>query len=259
MQPREAKESQLNRTVLGWTLAILTILASAPAHAQGQTRDEDWKIAVYPVFAWVPIGISIDVNVPPITGGGGSGPEFGGKIADGRFDGAFFGGLSAAKGHWRIDTDGLWAAVGGDRAESPVLRVDVDAFYIHGSVGRRIFSDVFVTGGVRHLALKYDIELNGREFERKPGFWDPLIGVAWHHPVGDKLDLHATFEGGGFGVGSDSEIATAFRFDWKPATHFGITGGYSLLSFKVSHTVADREFKAKQTMHGPLVGIGLYF
>ena len=81
MQPREAKESQLNRTVLGWTLAIFTSLASAPAQAQAQTTsDDDWKIAVYPVFAWVPIGISIDVNVPPITGGGGSGPEFGGKI-----------------------------------------------------------------------------------------------------------------------------------------------------------------------------------
>jgi len=250
----------LNRAIVGWTLALFTLLASAAAHAQGQTtRDDDWKIAVYPVLAWVPTTIDIDVNVPPVSGGGGSGPEFGGKIAEGRFDGAFFGGLSAAKGNWRIDSDVLWAAVGGDRAENPVLRVDIDAFYGHVSAGRRIFSDVFVTGGVRRMAVKYEIELNGRDFERKPGFWDPLIGVAWHHPVGNALDLHAVFEGGGFGVGSDSEIASSFRLDWKPTTHFGLTAGYSLLTFKLSHTVADREFTAKQTLHGPVVGIGLYF
>ena len=120
-------------------------------------------------LAWVPISINIDVNVPPIDGGGGSGPEFGGKIAESRFDGAFFGGVSATNGNWRIDADCLWAAVGGDRAELPVLRVDVDAIYGHGSLGRRVAPDVYVTGGIRRMATKYEIELDGREFERKPG------------------------------------------------------------------------------------------
>ena len=104
-----------------------------PGRAAAQS--DDWKIAIYPAFAWIPISIGIDVNVPPVSGGGGSGPEFGGKIVEGRFDGAFFGGMSAAKGKWRIDADGLWAAVGGDRAERPVLRVDVDAIYAHASGG----------------------------------------------------------------------------------------------------------------------------
>ena len=108
------------------------------------------------------------------------------------------------------------------------------------------------------MATKYDIELDGREFERKPGFWDPLIGVGWHKG-GDTVEWHATFEGGGFGVGSDVDISTAIRLDWKPTTHFGITAGYNLLYFKLSHTVADRTFTAKQTLHGPIVGIGLYF
>ena len=47
--------------------------------------------------------------------------------------------------------------------------------------------------------------------------------------------------------------------DWKPTTHFGITAGYNLLYFKLSHTVGDRTFTAKQTLHGPIVGIGFYF
>jgi hypothetical protein len=240
------------------SIAVIAVALALPGAAQAQSgSSDDWKIAVYPVLAWVPISIDIEVNVPPVSGGGGS-PERG-KIAEGRFDGAFFGGVTASNRNWFFDFDGLWAAVGGDRPENPILRVDVDAFYGHASAARRIFSDVYVTGGVRRMAVKYEIELNGREFERKPGFWDPLIGVAWHHAAGDKFDLHAYLEGGGFGVGSDSEFSTGFRFDWKPATHFGITGGYNLLTFKLSNTVADREFTAKQTLHGPTLGIGLYF
>ena len=239
-------------------LAVIILLASAmPALAQAQ--DDDWKIAIYPVFGWLPLGIGIDVNVPPISGGGGSGPEFGGKIVDGRFDGAFFGGLSAAKGNWRIDADGLWAAVGGDRPDRPSLRVDVDAIYGHASLGLKLYSDLYATVGVRRIALKYDIDLAGREFSRKPGLWDPLVGVAWHRAAGNKLDFHATFEGGGFGVGADVDIATGVRLDWKPATHFGLAAGYNLLYLKFSNTVGDRTFTAKQTMHGPAFGIGLYF
>ena len=247
--------------LLRWSLAALVALGCLrPVAAAAQaTSPDDWKIAIYPILAWVPIGISIDVNVPPVSGGGGSGPEFGGKIVDGRFDGAFFGGLSAAKGNWRIDADVLWAAVGGDRIERPLLRVDLDAIYGHASGGRRIVSDLYATVGIRRMVLKYDILLAERPFAREPGLWDPLIGAGWHHAVNDKLDVHASLEGGGFGVGADVDISTAVRIDWKPTTHFGITGGYSLLYFKLSNTVANRTFTAKQTLHGPVVGIGFYF
>jgi hypothetical protein len=239
----------------GLLMAILALASARPAAAQ----TDDWKIAVYPAYAWIPISIGIDVNVPPISGGGGSGPDFGGKIVDGRFDGAFFGGMSAAKGKWRVEVDGLWAAVGGDRAERPTLRVDVDAIYGHASGGYLLANDFYATVGIRRMALKFDIDLDGRQFDRKPGFWDPLIGVGWHHADGKKLDLHATVEGGGFGVGADADLSGAVRLDWKPLTHFGVTAGYSLLYFKIENTVGDRTFTAKQTMHGPVIGIGFYF
>jgi hypothetical protein len=159
----------------------------------------------------------------------------------------------------RIDADGMWAAFGGDRPERPILNVDVDAIYAHASLGYKVYSDLYATVGVRRMALKYEIQLGDREFSRKPGLWDPLVGVGWHHAAGNKLDVHATFEGGGFGVGSDTDISTALRLDWKPTTHFGLTGGYSLLYFTLSNTIGDRTFTAKQTLHGPIVGLGLYF
>jgi hypothetical protein len=239
------------------SIAIALCALMAPRTVSAQVPDDGWRVSVYPVLVWVPLGIGIDVNLPPTDGGGG--PDFGGEIIDGRFDGAFMGGVSAAKGAWRIDLDGMWAAVGGDRPERPTLTVDVDAIYGHASGGRKILPDLYVTAGVRRFALDYDIVLNGREFSRKPGVWDPLIGVGWHRLAGNKLELHATFEGGGFGVGADTDVASTFRLDWKPATHFGLTGGYTFLYFKISDEALGRTFTVKQTLHGPIVGIGLYF
>ena len=37
-------------------------------------------------------------------------------------------------------------------------------------------------------------------FERKPGVWDPIVGLAWHTQR-RHYEVHALFEGGGFGAG----------------------------------------------------------
>lgn len=252
------------RCLRGALSAFLLIASSGSALAQsapsGSTspQDDGWRFSVYPVLAWLPYNVHIDVNLPPVGGGGGGGQ--GGSILNSHFEGAFLAGFSATNGVWRVDTDGLGAAVGGDREpERPNLSVNVDVIYGHGTVGRRIAPDFFVTAGIRRIALKYDVTIGTlAPFTRKPGVWDPLVGVAWHRER-KHLDWHGVFEGGGFGAGSDVDLSATFRLDWKPTTHFGITGGYSLLYFKVSQDVANQTFVAKQTFSGPIVGIGLYF
>jgi hypothetical protein len=241
--------------VAGLVAAPVTAAAQGQPPAAGPAPADGWRIAVYPVLAWIPSGIDIDVKLDPGDGDGG----FEGDIVDGRFDGAFLGGLSLQKGAWRLDADGVWAAVGGDRPERPQLRVDVDVIYFHVSGGRRIYKDLYATGGVRRLALNYDIEVAGSQnFERKPGVWDPLVGVGWH-TFGPRFEFHAAFEAGGFGVGTDVEYAGSFRMDWKPFTHVGLTAGYQWLYFDLEDTVRNRTFRVEQTLQGPIVGLGLYF
>ncbi len=156
-------------------------------------------------------------------------------------------------------TEGSLVKKGGDRPQNPSLAVAVDVIYAHGMGGVKVYKDLYVTGGVRRYALKYNIKLAGYpDFERKPGVWDPLIGIGYHH-VGDKLEVHTTFDGGGFGVGADVDIAADFRLDWKPIPHFGLVGGYQVLYLKASDTLVGKTFTFKQTLHGPLVGIGIYF
>ncbi len=248
------------RALLLIVVGLLSLWAG-PAAAQTQApttggKNDGWRVAVYPVLAWVPLSIGMDVSVPPSDTGGDGG---GGKIVDSRFDGAFFGGVSADNTVWRVDADGLWAAFGGDRPERPILKVDVDVIYFHAVAGRAVAKDFYVTGGVRRLALKYDIKLGDRpDFSRKPGVWDPIVGLGYHR-VGEKLEFHGVFEGGGFGVGTDVELNGSFRADWKPVRHFGLTAGYNLLYFKLTNTVLNRDFTVTQTVHGPIVGIGLYF
>jgi hypothetical protein len=241
--------------------------ASALMQPMPVTNDEgEWKFTIYPILAWVPLNLEIEVEGPfDLGGGGGSGGgtgggggQVGGKIVDKRFDGAFLAGFAATNDTWRVDFDGVYAAVGGDRV-TPLLVVDVNLIYMHATLSREIAGGVFVTGGVRRVALKYDINfLDFATFTRKPGIWNPLVGLAYHK-VGDTLEFHAHTEYGGFGVGADSDFGLGARLDWKPWDHFGFTAGYSLVALKFTEDIGPFEFSAKQTIGGPVVGIGLYF
>jgi len=247
----------VTRTVLA-AAAMAAAVSTGTASAQTGTSvpaSEGWHVAVYPILVWVPLGIEIDVVLPPTDGGDSDR----GSIVDGRFDGAYLGGVAATNGTWRIAGNVIWAAVGGDRAERPLLTVDADIIYGYGTVGHAIAKNLFVTGGVRRVALKYVVQLGDRpSFERKPGVWDLLIGIAYQH-IGKAVEVHASFDGGGFGVGADVDLGGTFRVDLKPTRHFGITAGYSLLYFDVTNSDSGRDFSVKQTLHGPVFGIGLYF
>ena len=232
--------------------------AIAPARAQDDrstTTSGGWNITVHPILVWVPLGIDINVDVPP-DGGDGGGV---GSIIESRWDGAFFGGVTAENGTWRLEGYGIWAGWGGDRLERPSLVVDLDLVYGEGKVGRRVARDFYVTGGLRRVALKYDITLGEvPHIAREPGVWDPLVGLGWHR-VGRKVEWHASFDAGGFGAGSDLDIGSGVRVDWKPLPHFGFAAGYNFLYLKVSDTKAGRKVTVTPSVHGPTVGIGLYF
>ena len=128
------------RIVCYLPLAIaLQLAAAAPALSQTYDPANGWSVTVYPIYAWVPLGIDIKVELPDtdLDGDGAS-------IIDSRFDGAYFGGIQATNGRFRIEADGLWAAVGGDRPELPVLEVDADAVYFHAAASVRVVSDLYL-------------------------------------------------------------------------------------------------------------------
>lgn len=228
--------------------------------AQAAPSPGDLKVSIYPILLWVPAFTATTVvppfpdapNGPDLPGGSGS--------TSPSFDGAWLAGVSLEKAIWRIDVDGIWAALVTTR-DRPLLNVDLDLLYGHVSGGVKIYKSLYVTGGVRRVSLNYDITLGDRpqHFVRKPGIWDPLVGLGWHGALGSRWTLHVLGEGGGFGAGADVDLSGGVRADLKIVSHFGLTFGYSALYLKLSDTVLARTFEVKQTLHGPVVGLGLYF
>jgi hypothetical protein len=72
---------------MNWRRLLALALFGALAMGQpaaAQTSGDGWRFAVYPVLGWVPLGIEIDVDVPPHDGGDGGAAD----IIDGRLDAA---------------------------------------------------------------------------------------------------------------------------------------------------------------------------
>ena len=204
--------------VCTYVLAAAVVLGVAgAAGAQTQTTatssgsDDGWKVNVYPLLDWVPLGIGIDVSLPPTGGSGGGGRSSTGGLT----------GRSSADSPCRTDSGESTPADCGPPSaatagQSDVKRSMSDVIYAHAMGGFKVYKDLYVKGGVRRYALKNDIALAGYGgSQRKPGVWDPLIGLGYHY-AGEKLEVHVTFDGGGFGVGADVDIASAFQVDWKP-------------------------------------------
>ena len=235
-----------------------TLTSESPS--QTATASDDMKISVYPILLWVP-AFTATTTVPPFPDVP-NGPDLPGGTGStsASFDGAALAGFSLEKANWRIDADGIWAALVTQR-ERPLLNVDLDVLYGHVSGGVKVYKGLYVTGGVRRLALKYDIQLGDRpqHFIRKPGIWDPLVGLAWHSALGSRFTLGVIGEGGGFGAGADVDLGGVVRADVKLFKHVGLTFGYSVLYLELSDTVLQRTFEVKQTLHGPVLGLGLYF
>ena len=220
----------------------------------------DMKVSVYPILLWVP-AFTATTTVPafPDAPDGPDRPGGSGSTSP-SLDGAFGAGVSIEKANWRLDADGVWGALTTTR-DRPLLNVDLDIIYGHVSGGVKIFKSLYATGGVRRVALEYDIQLADRpqHFGRKVGIWDPLVGLGWHGTLGSRWTLRVVGEGGGFGIGADVDLGGSVRADLKIASHVGLTFGYGVLYLKLSDTVLQRTFVVKQTLHGPVLGLGLYF
>lgn len=238
--------------ITGLLFLIGTTLAR-PIMAQDPDR---LQVNIYPILVWAPV-FGADVNLPSLPNVPGGGTD---QSGTGYFNGAYFAGVDIVKGKWLVEADGLWAGLNGERTATPKLNVDLDVIYGHGAVGLRMYKGLYLTGGVRRVALHYDIKLaDYPEFSRKPGIWDPLVGLEYRCSLGRKWKLIAGVDGGGFGVGADEDVAAKARLDWRFANHFGATFGYGFLYVKLSNTVASRTFTASQSLNGPVLGFGIYF
>ncbi len=220
-----------------------------------------WQISIYPVFAWAPIfGISTkELPSSPGGGGGGGGSLLPPSDTSSSLNGAAFAGFRVEKSKWSTDGTVLWAGLSSER-NNPFARISVDAIFGQLMAGREIVPNLFLEGGFRRIALNLSLRLGDfPTVSGKPGVWDPLVGLTYRRQLTKKWKVLAHADGGGFGVGSDVDIAATARAEWQFARHFGIAMGYGVLHLDITRTVAQRSLQIKQTLNGPIFGFGIYF
>jgi hypothetical protein len=124
---------------------------------------------------------------------------------------------------------------------------------------------LYLEGGVRRLAVDVSARvLDYPEVSRKPGVWDPIVGMTYRVPMGEHWLLTMHGDGGGFGVGSEVDVNASLTLDWRMARHFGMALGYGLLYFRLEDQLLDssrveKTLKLGTTLHGPIIGFKLLF
>lgn len=219
----------------------------------GVEKPYPWQIAIYPALAWVPIfGTSVDIPPTP------SHPIEATGSTDTSLNGAYFGGVRVERKKWSGDVLFMWAAMGADRT-SPRTNVSLDFVFGDLMIGYQALPGLFVEGGFRRLALDLHATVDTSSAAVSPGYWDPLIGLTYRRQLGKKWRILAHADGGGFGVGSDVDVTVTARAEWQFARHYGMTMGYGLMHLNGGVPFDAGTLHLSPTMHGPILGFGLYF
>ena len=191
------------------------------------------RVTIYPILVQAPIfGATIDL--PRIPGGGGGGEEgdVSGKT-DVSFNAAYMTGFKIEANRWFAEANGTWAAISAT-ANAPRVALDTDTVFFLVRGGVRLFDGVSATVGVRRASMKIDATLTLPNLDTtvqghvEPGLWDPMIGVDWR-TRGNRWDLEANFQGGGFGVGTDVDLSGGFIASRHFGRHVDLRLGYQAL------------------------------
>jgi hypothetical protein len=244
--------------------AAADVADQAPGGSASMPDPDRFHLDIYPLFGWVPF-YSSSVEVPPPPNGGGGGSIGGNTNA--HFGGAWEYAISSTYKKFLIEGEGMFANVSGTR-DTPNAHVSAHLNYGDLFLGWRIGKGFYPIAGVRHMALDFTANvLNSPTFERNPGIWDPLFGIEYRKQLKHKLNVEGRFDIGGFGVGSTIDYDAQFRMEWRFVKHFGTVFGYQLLHNKLEGTVNEQVLNTtinypwnySQTLHGPILGLGIYF
>ena len=254
----------------------LLFAATAAADAQ-PTNPSDRKgvtVTIYPLLVRAPI-FGATIELPPLPsvpggGGGGGGSDEGGSqsgTTDASLNAAYMAGILVQADRWFGEFSGVYAALSATH-DLPLIDVDSKTYFYNGRGGVRLFDGISATAGFRRVTIDLDATLDvapvGRIQGRiKPGFWDPLVGVDWRRSFG-KWSFDGNVEGGGFGVGTDTDLGAEVNAKRYLGSHVELRVGYEFVYLKFTVLDArigsfERKLVSEQTLHGPQFGIGIVF
>ena len=252
-----------NLHCLGVMALLAFLVATLPVCAQ--TQDDEWEctVAPYVLFPGMsgklgigPIEADVDAGISDIL----SNLQFG-------FNGYF----AVRKGAWGFGADIVYMALGGSTDH---LNVDPNqgAYTFLGI--RRLAPGLDLNFGARWNVIEARIEfkqiagteLGGRVVEKTQQWVDPVVGIHWVKPLGQRWEFRLPANIGGFGLASKVAVDVFPTLQFKLAEWAWIGGGWRVLymnyetGYEGSVPIPNEEsFRYDVTTTGPVVGLAFRF
>jgi hypothetical protein len=106
-----------------------------------------------------------------------------------------------------------------------------------------------------NMDVKLDVGMLPMRIDRDKNWTDPIIGLRWNWGFGEQWSLMARGDIGGFGVGTDFAWNLVGLVEWRPWKSVSFIGGYKALN----QDYDEGDFKYDVLMHGPVLGVNIYF
>jgi opacity protein-like surface antigen len=223
-----------------------------------------WRTTIYPIYGWLPvfgadIRLPVIPNPPPCDGCGDGGPIVPGGSVSSSLNGAAFAAVLVENEWIQGEVNVLWAGMSADK-ERPNLEVDVETVLGAARLGVRVVPDLFAYGGARRIAL--DVKATALVFDEvqwKPGIWEGVVGAAYTPYLSSRWRLLIHGDYGGVGAENHSTYTANASVEWHPMSHLAINLGYGYFRITVDGAVRNKPVRLDQTLHGPIVGVGIPF
>lgn len=243
-------DTQPPAQVIAAALCIACLSLTPAARAEGEQDSQS--------VAFYVLGLAIDGSV----GVGEAAAEIDLSASE-FFDELEWGGMGSYRyqlERWSFQVDVVYATLSGQTAAGPRAQLDLSMIELDG--GYRV-SDAFeiVVGarGWQYDAMVDAPQSGGRPIEGDRRWTDPLIGVRFTLPIGERWELLARGDVGGFGVGSEFAWHATVAATWRLLDNFGVLFGYRVFDVELDNDDAAAEVHADLQHSGPALGFSLAF
>lgn len=240
------------RLVSGFA-AIALALGCAPA---AQAQDGEWNFRIAP-YLMIPSmdgpvtlrGYTADANVGP------------GEILD-RLNMGFMGFFEASNDQWGVNLDVIYMNLDADD-DSRIVNINVKQSAITSTAFYRVSPNVDLYAGARFNDIGGEFIFQGPlglpEIDKDKSWIDPLIGVRYHTPLGDKWNFEMMADVGGVVTGSKIAIDIWPMVGYEVSDHAQLGFGYRLLYMDYESGSGNTLFQYDVLTAGPVVGLALDF
>jgi len=234
----------------------LAVLAGLVSPAQAQEGPGEWRLRVAPYLL-----------APVLTGdaavrGSEAEVDLGPDDVFSHLNFGFQGTIEARNDDWGIALDAIDMNLDASD-DDRVLELDVSqaAWTPMAFVRATPNLDVYVGARINDLGADLDFEgpLDLATLEQDETWVDPLVGLRFAAPIGDKWNLQVAGDVGGFGLGSDLAINLWPMVGYELSNSAQLAFGYRVLYMDYESGTGAQRFAYDVLTHGPVVGAAFDF